>query len=138
MYNSYPQNKNNFSNTRNKTDLRRSKYEVCKTSNMHREGINNKEVTYRDNFLSEIGQNCGTYGTHKNWNNLSKIFKLFKITNVPTTTEEMVEYAYSTVDVDEVDEVVKNNFKISNETSVTNIQNVNKSSEKLLDDNISK
>ena len=65
-----------------------------------------KKVTYRDNFLSEIGHNCGTYGTHKNRNNSPKIFKLFKITNVPTTMEEMVEYAYSTVDVDEV---VKNN-----------------------------
>ena len=46
--------------------------------------------------------------------------------NYPTTTEEMVEYAYSTV---EADEVVKNNLKISNETSVTNFQNLNKSSE---------
>ena len=46
----------------------------------------------------------------------------------------MVEYAYSTIDVDEV---VKNNLKISNETSVTKSQNLNKSSEKLLDKNIS-
>ena len=46
----------------------------------------------------------------------------------------MVEYAYSTV---EVDEVVKKNLKISNETSVTKSQNLNKSSKKLLDKNIS-
>ena len=46
----------------------------------------------------------------------------------------MAEYVYSTVDVDEV---LKNNLKISNETLVTNIQNLNKSSEKLLDKNIS-
>ena len=59
--------------------------------------------------------------THQNRNNLPKIFKLFEITNVPTTTEEMVEYAYITVDIDEV---VKNNLKISNKTSVRNIQNL--------------
>ena len=52
---------------------------------------------YRDNFLSEIGHNCGTHCMHKNRNNSSKIFKLYEITNVLTTTEEMVEYAYSTV-----------------------------------------
>ena len=46
----------------------------------------------------------------------------------------MVEYTYSTIDVDEV---VKNNLKISNETSVTNVQNLNKTSERLLDKNIS-
>ena len=46
----------------------------------------------------------------------------------------MVEFAYSTVDVDEI---IKNNFKISNETSVTNIQNLNKSFDKLLDTNTS-
>ena len=44
--------------------------------------------------------------------------------------EEMVEYSYITVDVDEV---VENNLKISTESSVTNIKNLNKSSEKLLD-----
>ena len=48
--------------------------------------------------------------------------------------DETVEYAYSTIDVDEV---VENNLKISNETSVTNVQNLNKSPEKLLDKNIS-
>ena len=80
---------------------------------MHREEINNTKVMYKDNFLSEIGHNCGIHGTHQNRNILPKNFKLFQITNVPTTTEEMVEYAYSTVDVDEV---VENNLKISNET----------------------
>ena len=92
MYNDYPRNKNNFSNKpRNKTDLRRSNNEKCRTLNMHREEINyNKKVTYEDNFLSETSHNCGTHGTHQNRNILPKIFKLFKITNVPTTTEEMV------------------------------------------------
>ena len=69
MYNGYPRNKNNFSNkSRYKADLHRLKNEVCKTSSMHREEINNKKVTYRDNFLSEIGHNCGTDSTHKNQN----------------------------------------------------------------------
>ena len=95
MYNGYLRNKNNFSNKpRNKSDLHRSKYEKCKTSNIHREEINNKKVMYKDNFLSEIGHNCGTHVTHKNRNKLSKIFKLFEITNIPTTTEETVEYAW--------------------------------------------
>ena len=95
MYNGYPRNKNNFLNKlRNKSDLRRSKYEKYKTSKMHREESNNKKVTHEDNFLSEIGHNCGTHVTHKNRNKLSKIFKLFEITNIPTTTEETVEYAW--------------------------------------------
>ena len=134
MHNGYPQNKNNFSNKlRNKTGLRRPKYEKCKSSNMHREETDNIKVMYRDNFPSEIGHNCGTYITHQNRNNSSKIFKLFEITNVPTTKEDMVEYTCGTVDVDEV---FKKNFKISKETSVTIIQNLNKSSNKLLDTNI--
>ena len=135
MYNGYPQNKNKFLNKpRNETCPQRPKYEGCKILIMHKEETDIRNIMYRDNFLSEIGHNCGTHSTHQNKNKSFKIFKLFKINNVPTTAEEMAEYAYSTIDVDEV---VKNKFKISNNTLVMNIQNLNKSSERLLDINFS-
>ena len=120
MYNGYPRNNINFSNKpRNKLHPRRLKYEERKTAITNKEETDVGKIMYRDNFLSEISHNCGTDSMHQNQNKSFKIFKLFKITNVSTTTEEMVEYAYSTVDVDEV---VKNNSKISNKTSVMNIK----------------
>ena len=94
MYNGYPRNKNNLSNKpRNKTDLRMSKYKVCKTSNMHREEINDKKVIYRDNFLSEIGHNCGTHGTHKICNNLSKTLILLVPVRTVISTSIFCEYS---------------------------------------------
>ena len=48
---------------------------------------------------------------------------------------DKVECAYSTIDGDEV---IKNNLKISHDISVTNVPNLNNSSEKLLDTNMSK
>ena len=78
---------------------------------MNREETNNKKVTYRDNFLNKISHSYGTHSTHQNQNNSSKMFKIFKITNVLTTTEDVVEYACSTVDVDEVIKNNSENFK---------------------------
>ena len=133
MYNGLPRNKYNFSNEpRNKTGLYRTKYEEYKTSKVYREETNIEKVTGQ--FLNEISDNCGTHSTHKNWDNSSKIFKLFEIINIPTTTEDKVEYAYSTIDIDEV---FKNNLKMANDTSVTNVPNLIKSSKKLSDTNIS-
>ena len=65
---------------------------------MYKEETDVGKITYRDNFLSEIGHNCGTHSTYQNQNKSSQKFKLFKIDDVRTTTEEMVEYAYSTID----------------------------------------
>ena len=67
MYNGYPRNKNNFLNKhRNETGLCRPKYKGCKTLIMYKEETDNKKVTYKGNFLSEIGHNCGPYSTHQN------------------------------------------------------------------------